>query len=134
MIRYIFFKYSDNQNSFCTRATILHNYSTHYEMFDELYVQKWYQLGQIIEKNDKNVADIVTLLPRLESFNIRMYYPAQTIPRLLLSSLQSWYFDFSSNFPFLFFDLCFIYTAYTIRNKLWKCAGQRVLWDIFLFN
>jgi len=47
----------------------------------ELYVQKWYQLGQIIEKNGTNVADIVTLLPRLKSFNIRMNYPAQTIPR-----------------------------------------------------
>jgi len=51
----------------------------YYEM-TEFYVQMWYQLGQIIEKNDKNVADIVTLLPRLKSFNIRMNYPAQTVP------------------------------------------------------
>ena len=45
-------------------------------------------MGQIIEKNDTNVADIVTLLPRLKSFDIRMNYPAQTVPRLFLSSLN----------------------------------------------
>ena len=130
MIRYIFFKYPDNQNSFCTWATILHNYSTQYEMVDELYVQKWYQLGQIIEKNDKNVADIVTLLPRLKSFDIRMNYPAQTIPRLWLSSLKTnlifWFlFHILLFIYFFFFNLCFIHTAYTIRNKSWKCAGKR---------
>ena len=63
-------------------------YSAKYYDFTEFYVQKWYQLGQIIEKNDKNVADIVTLLPRLKSFDMRMNYPAQTVPRLFLSSLN----------------------------------------------
>ena len=70
------------------RATISYNYSAKYYEMTELYVQKWYQLGQIIENNDTNVADIVTLLPRLKSFNIRMNYPAQTVPRLFLSSLN----------------------------------------------
>ena len=63
-------------------------YSAKYYEMTEFYVQMWYQLGQIIEKNDTNVPDIVTLLPRLKSFNIRMNYPAQTVPRLFLSSLN----------------------------------------------
>jgi len=75
--------------------------SQYFMNLTELYIQKWYQLGQIIEKNDTNVADIVTLLPRLKSFNIRMNYPAQTVPSGFLIGKSNGDKNFTKNLTFL---------------------------------
>ena len=84
------FSCSITKKKFCMRATISCNYSAEYYQYQmtDFYIRKWHQLGEIIEKNGKNVADIVTLFPRLTTFHIRMYYPVQSVTRLFWSSLD----------------------------------------------
>ena len=54
---------------------------------DNVAFDDWQELGEIIERNGKNVADIITLIPKLNQFNYKT--PAQTINSRLL---KSWVF------------------------------------------